>query len=169
VITRGSVHAGLPHLRWPSRVPERHPATPSDSGRDGRVTTQVTTQISLLSVGVPVQGGGGRFPARPFAISKTTQNFFRFLAGENHAQLHDFLERPYTEPAFPDFPRSAWQRSSMPGLAHGRREEVRQQDSATARRDRKPENHVGARCLGHLSASRSARADAARIRGIGKR
>lgn len=41
---RGSVHAGLLAVCCLSPIPERHPPTRPDSGRDGRVTTQVTTQ-----------------------------------------------------------------------------------------------------------------------------
>ena len=44
VTQRGSVHAGFKHVRCLSCVPERHSEKRPDTGRDGRVTTQVATQ-----------------------------------------------------------------------------------------------------------------------------
>jgi len=41
----GSVHAGLPAVPSPAPVRERHHAIAPERGTDGRVTTQVTTQI----------------------------------------------------------------------------------------------------------------------------
>ncbi len=46
VIRRGSVHGAWVAVRCLSSIPERHPPTQPDAGRDGRVTTQGTTQTS---------------------------------------------------------------------------------------------------------------------------
>lgn len=46
VTLRGSVHAGVTGVRCLSYIPERHSGRPSDLGRDGRVTTQTTTQTN---------------------------------------------------------------------------------------------------------------------------
>jgi hypothetical protein len=44
---RGSVHAALVAVRCPSPIPERHPSTLPNIGRDGWVTTQTTTQTGF--------------------------------------------------------------------------------------------------------------------------
>jgi hypothetical protein len=47
----GSIHAGLFAILCPAPVPERQRPTPPDAGRDGRVTTQTTTQNSTQGEG----------------------------------------------------------------------------------------------------------------------
>ena len=44
-IRKGSVGAGLPALRSLASAPEEYPPTQPDTDRDGRVTTQTTTQM----------------------------------------------------------------------------------------------------------------------------
>lgn len=48
---RGSVHEALVAIRCLSLVMERHSATQAELDRDGRVTTQATTQASCLPSG----------------------------------------------------------------------------------------------------------------------
>ncbi len=81
VIVRGSVHAGLPAVPCPSPVPERYHPTPSDTGRDGRVTTQVTTQIPRqpgASLSCPKMRGVGR-RRRLSTRLRTSRNFLLFF------------------------------------------------------------------------------------------
>src|ERR1019366_447603 len=51
IAPRGSVHAGLPAVPCPSPGPERQRPTAPETGRDARVTTQVTTQICSSKIG----------------------------------------------------------------------------------------------------------------------
>jgi hypothetical protein len=69
-------------------VSEREHATWPDTGRDGRVATQITTQNSRLPRRGLDQEGGGVFQLALSQFPKPTQNFFRFLLAARNADLH---------------------------------------------------------------------------------
>src|ERR1039457_2240352 len=80
MIVMDSVHASLPAVPRPSPVPERQRPTPSDCGRDARVTTQVTTQNSTAARDAP---GSRSVPSCPTAR--------RQVAGDTFLPIRDAL------------------------------------------------------------------------------
>ena len=56
----GSVHAGFKHVRCLLCVPERHCQKRPDTGRDGRVMTQTTTQSAWTAKRMQRRMGSGR-------------------------------------------------------------------------------------------------------------
>ena len=69
MIASANVHTGLVAIPHPSPVPERHNARAPDTGRDRRVTTQLTTQkrqgeYPPIVQGVPTPPSVAHVPGR---------------------------------------------------------------------------------------------------------